>query len=165
MHNLPLPSVDILAALQVKHPAAHNEPCFVSGPQPDFQLRLDEQAVLRVLRNFPVGSSGGPDGLRPQHLLDLVHCRESGSNLLTSLTSFINLVLSGSCPSQVIPLFFGARLIALSKKSGGIRPIAVGCVLRRLIAKCAASYSVSKMVSYFSPLQLGVGISGGCWYF
>ena len=92
----------------------------------------------------------------------MVLSRESGSLLLTSLTGFINLVLSGSCPSQIIPLFFGARLIALNKKSGGARSIAVGCVLRRLIAKCAVSYSVSKLVSYFSPRQLGVGIRGGC---
>ena len=157
-----LPSVDILAALQAKHPAAHKEAMSVPGPQTDCQLVMDEQAVLRVLRSFPAGSSGGPDGLRPQHLLDLVRCRESGSNLLTSLTGFVNMVLSGSCPSQIIPLFFGARLIALNKKSGGVRPIAVGCVLRRLIAKCAVSFSVSKLVSYFSPRQLGVGIHGGC---
>jgi hypothetical protein len=157
-----LPSVDILAALQAKHPAAHKEAMSVPGPQTDCQLVMDEQAVLRVLRSFPAGSSGGPDGLRPQHLLDLVRCRESGSNLLTSLTGFVNMVLSGSCPSQIIPLFFGARLIALNKKSGGVRPIAVGCVLRRLIAKCAVSFSVSKLVSYFSPRQLGVGIPGGC---
>ena len=92
--------------------------------------------MLRSLRSFPAGSSGGPDGLRPQHLLDMVSCKESGPNLLTSLTAFVNMVLSGSCPSQITPLFFGARLIVLGKKSGGVRPIAVGCVLRRLIAKC-----------------------------
>jgi hypothetical protein len=33
---------------------------------------------------------------------------------------------------------------------------------RRLIAKCAVSHSVSKLVTYFSPRQLNVGISGGC---
>ena len=71
-----LPSVDILAALQAKHPAAHKEAMSVPGPQTDCQLVMDEQAVLRVLRSFPAGSSGGPDGLRPQHLLDLVQCRE-----------------------------------------------------------------------------------------
>ena len=40
-------------------------------------------------------------------------------------------------PAQVRPLFFGASLVALEKKTGGVRPIAVGCSLRRLVAKIA----------------------------
>ena len=59
-----------------------------------------------------------------QHLKDLIQCRESGSDFLTALTGFTNLVLAGWCPVDVIPTFFGGRLIALNKKSGGIRPIA-----------------------------------------
>jgi hypothetical protein len=71
-----LPSaVDMLAVLQVKHPTARNDLCNVADPRPDCQLVFDEQAVLHVLRCFPVGSSGGPDGLRPQRLLVLVRCR------------------------------------------------------------------------------------------
>jgi hypothetical protein len=91
-------------------------------------LVMDENVVLRTLQSFPAGSSGGPDGLRPQHLLEMVCCKEPGPNLLAFLTAFLNLVLSGSSPSQITPLFFGARLIALGKKSGGVRPTAVGCV-------------------------------------
>ena len=34
------------------------------------------------------------------------------------------------------PFFFGATLTTLNKKDGGVRPIAVGCSLRRLAAKC-----------------------------
>ena len=32
----------------------------------------------------------------------------------------------------IAPIFFGGRLLALNKKSGGIRPIAIGFTLRRL---------------------------------
>jgi len=53
-------------------------------------------------------------------------CQESGHHFLTSLTAFVNLVLSGRCPSEVAPIFFSGRLLAMNKKSGGIRPIAVG---------------------------------------
>ena len=56
---------------------------------------------------------------------------------------------------------FGGNLIALEKKTGGIRPIAIGYVLRRLAAKCANSFATSKLASYFSPLQLGVSVRGG----
>jgi hypothetical protein len=34
--------------------------------------------------------------------------------------------------------------------------------LRRLLASCSASFSVSKLVYYFNLRQLGVGIHGGC---
>jgi hypothetical protein len=36
------------------------------------------------------------------------------------------------------------------------------CVQRTLIVKCATSFSVSKLVSYFSPRKLRVGIPGSC---
>ena len=72
------------------------------------------------------------------------------------------MVLAGSCPTDVAPIFFGGRLLALNKKSGGIRPIAIGFTLRRLVAKCASNVGSMKMRSYFSPRQLGVGIPGGC---
>ena len=38
---------------------------------------------------------------------------------------------------EVRPFFFGAFMVALEKKSGGVHPIAVGCTLRRLVAKVA----------------------------
>jgi len=68
--------------------------------------------------SFPAGSCAGPDGLRPQHLEDMVNCQEKGPDLLTALTGFTNMVLSASCPREVTPYFFGGRLIALEKKSG-----------------------------------------------
>ena len=48
------------------------------------------------------------------------------------------------------------------KKSGGIRQIAVGYTWRRLAAKCANSYAMSRLGDFFAPIQLGVGVSGGC---
>ena len=47
------------------------------------------------------------------------------------------------------------------KKDGGIRPVAVGNVLRRLAAK-AGCYTVSRVVSNeLSPIQLGAPVKGG----
>ena len=82
--------------------------------------------------------------------------------MLTSLTGFVNLILDGKCPKEACPVFFGAKLIALEKKGGGLRPIAVGYTLRRLVAKCANSYAQRKLADFFCPLQVGVAVSGGC---
>ena len=96
-----------------------------------------EEEVIRAIRSFPPGSAGGPDGVRQQHFLEMISCREFGPELRSALTSFVNCLLQGNIHPQVSPVLFGGNLIPLEKKSGGIRPIAVGYTLRRIAAKCA----------------------------
>lgn len=83
------------------------------------------------------------------------------SPLLQSLASFSTLVLEGRVPLAIRPFFFGASLVALEKKSGGVRPIAVGCTLRRLVAKIACQMVVEDMADLLSPRQLGYGVRNG----
>ena len=85
---------------------------------------MDEDDVRKAVLSFPAGSAmGGPDGLRPHHLRDMVLCKETGPELITALTGFINLVLAGRCPTGVAPVFFGGRLMALSKKMAVFREL------------------------------------------
>ena len=51
--------------------------------------------------------------------------------------------------------------VALEKPGGGVRPIAVGCTLRRLVAKIAGQLVVDEMAELLSPRQLGYGVRGG----
>ena len=64
-------------------------------------------------------------------------------------------------PSSVRPFFFGANLTALHKKDGGIRPIAVSCTLRHLVAKIAASKVKEELTSLLALRQFRFGIKGG----
>ena len=157
-----MPSLESLAKLQDKHPPAATDRLQLPQPESFPSLIVGESDVLNAVRSFPAGSSGGPDGFRPQHLVDLVNCPEASSELISALTAFVNLVLSGHCHPAITPVLFGGRLIALNKKSGGIRPIAVGFTLRRLIAKCASRFAAQKLEGYFPPRQLGFGSPGGC---
>jgi len=125
-------------------------------------MSVDEDEVRRAVLSFPPGSAGGPDGLRPQHIRDMLTCQEAGTEFLSALTDFVNLVVAGRCPTDVDAVFFGGRLLALSKKTGGIRPIAIGFTLRRLTSKCASAFGIKKLAPYFYPRQLGVGTAGGC---
>ena len=59
-------------------------------------------------------------------------------------------------------ILFSRHLVALNNKSGGIRPIAVGFTLRRLVSKCANSFAVCKLAPCFAPRQMGAGVKGGC---
>ena len=64
-------------------------------------------------------------------------------------------------PLEVCPYLSGARLHAGLKKDGGIRPIAVGNIIRRLTAKCFSYAIANRASSYLSPCQLGVAVRGG----
>jgi len=150
------------SALGAKHPTTSGDTGALPAPERDSALSVSESDVRQAVLSFPAGSSGGPDGLRPQHLKDLVLCRESGSDFLAELTLFVNSVLADSCPQDIAPYFFGGRILALSKSSGGIRPIAVRLTLRRLACKCASSFGSKRLVLSFHPRQLGVGVAGGC---
>ena len=90
----------------------------------------------------------------PQHLKDLISisARVGGKKLLSALTAFTNLVLSGITPVQVRPIFFRATLTALKKKDVGLRPIAVGCTLQRMVAKVASRAVLERMRSLLAPL-------------
>ena len=116
-----------------------------------------EADVIRAVKSFPNGSAGGPDRLRPQHLKDMLQCsRGEGSPFVSTLAAFCSLVLGGGLPEAVRPFFFGASLVALEKKSGGVRPIAVGCTLRRLVGKLAGNMVMEDMARLLSPRQLGL---------
>ena len=59
-------------------------------------------------------------------------------------------------------LMFAANLTALRKKDGGIRPIAVGNTLHRLASKAACRSTIRSIAGDLAPVQLGVGVPGGC---
>ena len=115
--------------------------------------------MIQAVRSFSCGSAGGADRLHPQHRKDLLQqVGDEGLDecpLLTVLADFCSLVLRGDVPRAVRPFFFGASLVALRKKTGGVRPIAVGCTLRRLVAKIAGRKVLDEMTNLLAPHQLG----------
>ena len=103
-------SESALTALQGKHPTPHPNtsiPPFPGLPPLLSVVSLEE--VSRAIMSFPNGSAGSPDGLRPQHLKDMIgHSANSGGHsLLTALAAFVTLVLEGRTPSSVHPYFLG----------------------------------------------------------
>ena len=157
------PSPDIKKKLEEKHPKPPedtNMPLF--NPLPG--VVCDRRSVLEGIKSFPPGSSGGPDLLKPQHLKDLTEdtLGEDAKNLLDALVLFFNeIVFKGKVPIEACAFFYGGNLIALSKKCGGIRPIAIGNTLRRLVSKIAMSSVTELQRELFWPHQLGVGVKLG----
>ncbi|KAJ2952400.1 hypothetical protein O0L34_g6708 [Tuta absoluta] len=156
---------ETLSALRSKHPAPT-----VSAPLPvpptgcDASPVVTEDDVRDALMSFKSGSAAGLDGLSPQHLKDLIggSLGDVGKTLMVSLVSLVNLMLSGKVNHEFTDLFYGASLVALNKKDGGIRPIAVGNTFRRLASKICCKNVRAFLSSKFEPKQLGFAIKGGC---
>ena len=123
------------AALQDKHPKLHPNSA-IPSLQEDFlpyPIPVTAKDIVKAIRSFTNGSVGGPDGLKPQHLKYMICPPVNTLGLLSTLSHFVQLVLEDRTPAPWRPIVFGANLTTL-QKSGGVRPIAVGCTLRCLVA-------------------------------
>lgn len=155
---------ETLDLLRQKHPPPSRTVVMPEPPSSDIiPLTISEDNVRNSILSFPSGSSSGIDGFSPQHLKDLIHplTGESGNTLLIKITSLCNHMLAGKVPPEITKILYGAKLHALSKKEGGIRPIAIGSVFRRLVSKLCCKFLNEDLGNYFRPLQLGFGSKGG----
>ena len=65
-------------------------------------------------------------------------------------------------PPRCYPHLCGGNLLAGCKKGSGHRPIAVREVLRRLVSNCLSRCILTDALQVLTPLQVGVGVRGGC---
>ena len=84
-------------------------------------LQVFPIAIKKAIYSLSNGSAGGPDGLRPQHLKDLLLGAYDDHPWLLTITDLVNLQLEGLTPFSVQRTLFGASLLAISKKTGGVR--------------------------------------------
>ncbi|GJW30404.1 putative reverse transcriptase domain-containing protein [Tanacetum coccineum] len=151
-----------LQELKAKHPFK-SAPSLPDIPIDHHQLIASQALVLDRIKSFPRGTSCGRDGLRAQHLMDCLSgaAVAISDELVSSITQVVNLFLDGKCPKRLGEYIASAPLTPLVKPGGGIRPIAVGTVWRRLVSKVSAIMVVHSLDGYLDDLQFGVGVSGG----
>ena len=125
--------VEAFQELLKRHPS-HSLPNLSINCPPS--LTVDSVAILS-LKAFPRSTSPGGSKLRAQHLIDATVCNVSpdAQNCLDQLTILVNKLLAGNLDETIALWLVGALLIALRKKCGGVRTIAVGEVLRRLFSR------------------------------
>ena len=70
-------------------------------------------------------------------------------------------LLLNEAPAPAVAAHLGAALAALPKPSGGVRPIAVGSVLRRLAAKAVCKAFSDELRAAAGPSQYTTGRAGG----
>ena len=90
-------------------------------------------AVRRNLKRYPARSGPGPNGSRFEHWATAAADSEATDHVSQVAVMF----LLGECPADFLQANLGARLVALRKPNGKIRPVAWGSVLRRIAARAA----------------------------
>ena len=84
--------------------------------------------------------------------------------MLSNMASVCEFLANGEAPQEIAPWLAGAPLFPLKKKGRGIRPVAVGEFLRRLVAKMLANDGKvrEKAEKLFAEVgQFGVAVKGG----
>ena len=134
-----------------------------SAPTPP-PISVSSTLVSKALHSFPSDSSPGPSLLRANHLKEAISCPSAACGVcaLRAISELVNLLAAGRAPEQVAPYLCGAILIPVKKKSGGLRPIDVGEVLRWLTSKCLSRAVQPHAIDILAPLQVGVGVKAGC---
>jgi hypothetical protein len=147
-------SPDTRDALKKLHPAKSAPTCPVLSTLPAAE-EIPLHVVEKVLKSFPLDSAPGPSGLRIQHLLEAL-TPATRTPLLEQITALSAALAQGAAPSEVAPHLAGAGLMALSKPSGGVRPIAIGEIWRRIVGKSLCAQVKELAQAFFPPLQVGV---------
>ena len=126
-------------------------------------MTFSKEQVTKAIKSFRRGSAPGPDGLRAEHLKIAIKSAPPNrtDKATDAITKVVNIMASGAVPSAVAPFIAGALLHAGLKKCGGIRPIAVGNLFRRLTSKCFMYAVADRASNLLGPHQLGVGVRGG----
>eukprot|EP00760_Papus_ankaliazontas_P026342 PhM_4_TR3026/c5_g2_i3/m.46463 len=136
-----------LTALRALHP--HEPPPAVpaySRAAPDVRARQTK----RALRTFRLGSSAGPSGFTADAVKSLAaRCP-------------VRALVGSPLPEDARRFLFGARLVALHKKGGGVRPIGCNDFLRRLAAKVLCASAREDLRDHLlGERQVGVCVPGG----
>jgi hypothetical protein len=127
------------------------------------ELDIAEDDVLNAVRRCPKAKAADRWGWRGEYYTAIAH----NGDILERLTEVVRRCLrgeigSGIRDSGIAQAMSGARLVALAKERGGIRPIGVTDVLRRLAGRVLVSVYRDDLAAHFvSPsgrvVQFAVG--------
>ena len=153
-------SEEVLGILSEKHPYAPPTSCFSTAECVSWTSSTE--SVKEKALSFNSGSAAGLDGFHPQYFKDLNSVKVSDAliSFWSSQTNLVNISLHGKLPPIFSDVLGAANLIALLKKDGGIRPIAVSLVWRRLVSKIVNGKVIKKARDLFKN-QVGCGTPGG----
>lgn len=123
-------------------------------------LNITGEDVATCIAKFRRGAAPGPSGWRPDHLLALI--KHPGSSVAQDLAPVIKAIANNELDPTSRLAMFSARLFALEKANGGVRPIACGETLRRLTGKILLQQTRGEVTTkMMQHRQVAVGVKNG----
>ena len=101
--------------------------------------------------------------MTPAHFKQMASCPDAAleHGFLGALAAVCTMMLRGEMPPEHTPWITGMPLTPLKKPDGGIRPIAVGENLRRIVSSIELSRVMTRARDYLVPFQIGVATKNG----
>ena len=116
---------------------------------PESPPEVDRKIFLKNLKSAPREASPGPGGCTYEHLRVVLDDPDTLDLLSEGVTS----LAQASVPEEITVALLGARLTALAKSDGGVRGIATGSSLKRLVARTLAKQFASEFQAECAPFQ------------
>ena len=158
--------VTVRDVLLNKHPPPSEPPesCLMAG-EPDLVSpiiydRITPELIRKIGRQMQ--GSSGPSGLDADALCKmLTSYGKTSDRLCTVLAEFARCICTDTVDPAHLEAFTAARLIPLDKRPG-VRPIAVGEAIRRLVCRTIMRVTERDVLMATAPLQLCVGVPSAC---
>ena len=124
---------------------------------PEAPLALDRDLFTDALRSSSKGSSPGPGGCTYELLRVLLDASDAHDEVFYAAQDLAR----AAVPCEVAEAYTQARLTALRKQDSGVRGIATGTTLRRLVAKTLARQFGGEVEAACAPRQFALSTRAG----
>ena len=159
---------NVVTILESKHPDGEelNEEALL--PQANVRVEevtfeeIDGSKVLKAIEDMT--GSGGPT-LVDVDIWKVMACSKSFGNASSSLCDEVAVLARRLCmeniPHENISAYLACRLVPLSKRDGGVRPVGIGETLRRIVGKTITRVLKKDIQQSCGTLQTCTGIQSG----
>ena len=163
---------DVLDILKNKHPTRTSTDDFVmpvagvDGVEND-PIVIDPNMLADTLKSLNKNSSPGVFGWRYEFFLPLLANEKKYPSLpiiLEAFTDAFNIVLAGKISREISSWLATSKLLPFAKSGGGVRPIAIGTGIRRVVSTLALRASSRELRKALGPCQFGVSVKNGVEY-
>lgn len=155
---------DTLQKLQNLHPKRKQDIVRITDHRAQGDIRFDEKVVRDTIMNLPKGKASGFTQLRSIHLRLLLGAQSDidGEKFLKLFTILLSHMANGILPKEFYSTLACSILIPIAKDSTsnpGVRPIALGDTLNKVVSKMLLKMSKDSIEKVFHPFQLGISFS------
>lgn len=152
---------ETLAKLEALHPQA-TLPNWTPVPSTRPRFTVTAQEVVIAAKRLPKGAAAGPSALSFEHLKATI-VRPGSQDCAQEWANFIQAYANGELRFGELGLnaWLSAKLIALDKGAGAVRPIAIGECVLRLVHSVIARKVSSELGDILRPVQMAIGTKNG----